>query len=215
MSHPHAMVAIVFSLAAFACGGAEPASSLPVDPPAPTDTNDATVEGDPSEPGSAFQFRIDGREGPMAAQARVTVQEGVPTVHLAITGGDDGDTMLVMDLSFDGIENTMGPHLVEFALPRQGDNVANASFDGAWYYSQGGEIDVRLSADGAIEGRFNVSLAPDDLEAAGEPPVFESTENATTVSGDFSGRWTLSCQSRLAGHSTLISGGEFCEELEF
>jgi hypothetical protein len=173
------------------------------------------AEGTESEPGDAFQFVIDGREGPMGAQARLTVQEGVPTVHLAITGGDHGSNMLVIELEFDGLENTMGPHLVEFALPTQGDHVANASFDGTSYYSQGGEIDVRLSADGTIEGHFNVSLAPDELGATADPVVFVASDNATAVTGAFSGRWILSCFSRLAGHSTLVPGGDFCEQLDF
>jgi hypothetical protein len=104
---------------------------------------------------------------------------------------------------------------VPFGLPRQGDNVASASFDGESYYSQGGEIDVSLSADGTIVGTFNVSLAHDTLESPGEEAVFEVSDDATPMSGDFSGRWILSCQSRLAGHQTFVPGGDYCENLEF
>jgi hypothetical protein len=104
--------------------------------------------------------------------------------------------------------------MVEFTLPHAGAHVANASFDGEWFYSQGGEIDVSLSPDGAIEGRFDVALAPDHLENPGEEPVFEATDDATSIKGEFSGRWILNCHSRLAGHNTFIPGGDFCENLE-
>jgi hypothetical protein len=217
MSHSGAIVAVAISLVAAACGDAE---RLPPDPPAEgspeqeADSEPILPDGEVL-PGSQLQFRIDGREGPMGAQAQVAVQEGTREVHVRITGGDDGSNVLMMDLSFDALENTMGPHLVQFALPDEGAHVANASFDGEWFYSQGGEIDVTLSPDGAIEGRFEVDLAPDHLEATGEAPVFEATDDATSVTGAFRGRWILSCQSRLAGHNTLISGGDFCENLEF
>jgi hypothetical protein len=217
MSHSGAIVAVAIGLVSVACGDAD---DPPVDPAAEVsseqdDGETALPEGEDVLPGSQLQFRIDGREGPMGAQAQVAVQEGVEGVHVRITGGDDGSNMIMIDLLFEGVDDTMGPHEVEFALPHAGAHVANASFDGEWFYSQGGGIDVSLSADGAIEGRFDVALAPDHLEMMGEAPVFEATDEATLVTGAFRGRWILSCQSRLAGHNTFVPGGDFCENLEF
>lgn len=215
MSHSGAIVAVAMGLVAAACGDAEHPPSEPAAESSPEqegESEPALPEGE-LPPGSQLQLRIDGREEPLGAQAQVAVQEGTQGVHVRITGSDDGDNMLMIDLLFDGLENTMGPHVDEpFSLPRQGAHVANASLDGQYFYSQGGEIDVSLSADGAIEGRFDVALAPDHLEQA---PVFEATDDATVVTGAFRGRWILSCHSRLAGHNTLIPGGEFCENLEF
>jgi hypothetical protein len=217
MSHSRAIVVVAIGLVAAACGDA--------DHPPPEDPAEASPQqgenGEPVlpegelQPGSQLLFRIEGREGPMGAQAQVEVEEGTPGVHVLITGGDNGANMLMIDLLFDGLANTMGPHMVEFALPHAGAHVVNASFDGEWFYSQGGDIDVSLSPDGTIEGRFDVALAPDHLEDTGEPPVFEATDEATSVKGAFSGRWILNCHSRLAGHTTLIPGGDYCENLEF
>lgn len=217
MSHSRALVAVAVGFVAAACGDAEhrPPEPAAEAMPAQEENNEpASPEGE-LQPGSALEFRIDGREGPMGAQAQVAVQEGTEGVHLRITGGDNGSNMLMIDLLFEDLESTMGPHRVEFALPDEGAYVANASFDGEWFYSQGGEIDVSLSPEGAIEGRFEVALAPDHLEMMGGAPVFEATEDATSVTGAFRGGWILSCYSRLAGHNTLIPGGDFCENLEF
>lgn len=218
MSHSGAIVAVAMGLVAVACGDAEQPPAEPAAEASPeTAGDDETVlpEGEEVLPGSLLQFRIDGREGPMGAQAQVAVQEGVPGVHVRITGGDNGSNMLMIDLLFEGLDDTMGPHEEEFALPYEGAHVANASLDGEWFYSQGGEIEVNLSPDGAIEGRFDVALAPDHLEDMGEAPVFEATDDAKLVTGAFRGRWILSCQSRLAGHESFVPGGDFCENLEF
>ncbi len=213
MSHSGAILAVFLSMGAVACGDADPVPPSQVEQLEPG----PTTEGDPNEAfdASGLDFTIDGRDEQMGAQARLQVREGDATVHLLITGGNNGDDYIMLDLAFDDVASSMGPHVVPFGLPRQGDNVANASFDGESFYSQGGEIDVSLSADGTIVGTFNVSLAHDSLELPGEEPVFEVSEDATALSGDFSGRWTLSCQSRLAGHQTFVPGGDYCEKLEF
>lgn len=224
MSHSSAVVALALGLVVAACGDAEapaaespaagaPAAGSPEESAAGDDEGELS-QGEESLPGPRLQLRIDGRE-PMNAQARVAVQEGSRAVHLQITGGDDDSNLLMMDLLFDGVANTMGEHALAFGLPRQGDHVANASLDGDWYYSQGGDIDVKLTSDGTIEGRFDLALAPDRLESPGEAPVFVVTDEATEVRGAFSGDWILSCQSHLAGHDSLILGGEFCDNLQF
>jgi hypothetical protein len=217
MSHSGAIVAVAIGLVAAACGDAEhmPPEPPPEASPEEGENNESALPEGELQPGSLLRFRIDGREGPMGAQAQVAVQEGTQGVHVRITGGDNGDNLLMIDLLFNGLENTMGPHMVQFGLPEEAPHVANASFDGEWFYSQGGEIDVTLLPDGAIEGRFDVALALGHMENMGEAPVFEVTDDATSVTGAFSGRWILSCYSRLPGHNTLIAGGDFCENLEF
>ncbi len=213
MSRFRASVVVAANWVVFACGSADPSPSAPPDePPTPPVESSEPVAAN-SE--SMLAFSIDGRDGPMGAQAQLRVIEGEPLVHLEITGGDDGSNVVLINLGFDGVADSMGPHLVPFGLPEAGNYVANASFDGAWYYSQGGEIEVTLSADGSISGHFDLSLALDALEAMGEPAVFERTDDATAVSGAFSGKWTLYCRSRLAGHMTLVPGGDFCDNLAF
>jgi hypothetical protein len=211
MSRFRAIMVVAFSSAALACGGADPAPSA--EPPA-ADENDPENAGEPAGE-SELAFSIVGREGPMGAQAQLRVTEGDPIVHLAITGGDEGSNVILINLAFEGLNNAMGAHVVEFDLPFVGDHMANANFDGTSYYSQGGEIDLSLSRDGHIEGRFNVALAPDSVEAGGEPVVFTRIDEPTPVSGVFNGQWSLFCRSHLPGHQSLIEGGQFCEDLQF
>ena len=142
---------------------------------------------------------------------------GTPTdcVHIAITGRTSGTDFVMIDLTFDGLENAIGLHRVEFSLPEGGEHVANSSLDDTWYYSQGGVIDVSVEADGSISGSFDIALAQGTLGAPGEPVVFAPSEVAKPLVGSFSGDWVLNCHSRLRGHSTLIFGGEYCDNLEF
>jgi hypothetical protein len=160
---------------------------------------------------------IDGRSPEMDAQAALYVVEGENDVGLRIAGADNSDNDFVyIDLTLHGIDSTMGPHVFEFGLPDQSEHVANVGLDGEQYYSQSGRIEVQLNANGTIEGTFDMALAPDHpaLGPTGEP-VYESTDDATLVSGSFIGDWRLSCQSHLPGHQSLIAGGEFCEDLTF
>ena len=225
MSHWGAVVAVAFGSFTLACGGGDPDSAPPpgettsppdVDPALDPQLSDpASSDSDADrDPEWALDFEITGRTIPMTARAELKVVEGDPVVHVAITGRTTGTDVLMIDLTFEGIESSLGPHQLELALPEGGAHVANGSLDGTWYYSQGGVIDMTLSAEGDIRGSFDIALARGDLGAPGEPVVFEADAVATPLTGQFSGPWVLNCHSRLAGHSTLIFGGDYCDNLE-
>lgn len=217
MSHWGAVVAVAFGSFTLACGGDDPDTAPP--PDEVTSQPDA-VDPESSDPDAvadpewSLDFEITGRTIPMTARAELKVVQGDPVVHVAITGRTTGTDVLMIDLTFDGLANTLGPHQLELTLPEGGAHVANGSLDGTWYYSQGGVIDMTLSAEGDIRGTFDIALARGDLGAPGEPVVFEADPVATPLTGQFSGPWVLNCHSRLAGHSTLIFGGDYCENLE-
>ncbi len=217
MSRLGAVAAVALGSFTLACGGEDPPPAPPPDETTAPDGDDPELDPEADaarDPEWGLDFRITGRTVPMTARAELKVVEGDPVVHVAITGRTTGTDVLMIDLTFDGLENTLGPHQLELALPEGGAHVANGSLDGTWYYSQGGLIDVTMSAEGAIEGTFDIALARGDLGAPGEPVVFEPDAVATPLTGEFSGLWVLNCHSRLAGHSTLIFGGDYCENLE-
>jgi hypothetical protein len=166
----------------------------------------------PNDPEWGLDFSIEGRSVPMTARAEVKVVEGSSAVHVAITGRTAGTDLMMIDLSFDGIENALGPHEVQFSLPESGEHVANGSLDGTWYYSQGGTIELSVSPEGSIEGSFEIVLARGEMTF---PLVFAPDEEATPLVGQFRGQWVLNCLSRLAGHQSLIPGGDYCDNLAF
>lgn len=214
-------VVVAFGSLTLACGGEDPPSSEA--PPGTTEDGvEATAEpgaevseDEAIDPAWALDFEISGRMVPMTARAELKVVEGERPVHIAITGRTSGTDFVMIDLTFDGLENAIGPHRVEFSLPEDGEHVANSSLDDTWYYSQGGVIDLSVEADGSISGSFDIALAQGTLGAPGEPVVFAPSEVAKPLVGSFSGDWVLNCHSRLRGHATLIFGGEYCENLEF
>lgn len=164
---------------------------------------------------TALEFSIDGRQEPLGAQARLEVREGIEPVHLAISGADRASDYVLIDLQFATIEATMGVHDIELGLPDRVENHATVSLGGEPYYSQGGRIEVSLSEDGAIAGTFDLALARHDTQAGVPAMELLPSDDAMPLTGEFSGKWVLSCHSRLAGHSALVSGGEFCDNLEF
>jgi hypothetical protein len=165
--------------------------------------------------GAAFQLWIDGWTEAIDAKAQLNVTEGVRAVRLEITAGGPNDVVLV-DVAFDGIEGSMGLHHLAVGLPGGGLDSAVASIGGQTYHSQAGEIDVNLSADGSIIGSFELALAQDPEVAAGEPIVFELSEDVRDLKGQFGGQWKLFCQSHMPGHmSSLMTGGHYCDGLTF
>jgi hypothetical protein len=209
MSHSRAIVAFVISVAAVGCGSAEPEAPLSTadTPEAPS----APVEGEgaAAESGSGLDLLIEGHLDWTAAQARLEIQEGEPEVRFSITGGANAD-WLQLNVTFDDVASSMGPHEVELTSPLEGEQVVNAVLDGEDFYSQSGHVTLTLLPEGRIDGRFDIVLARGVASPAASPSA-----EATPLSGDFHGSWVLSCQSRLAGHRTFISGGEYCETLAF
>jgi hypothetical protein len=213
-----AVLAVAFGSFSLACSGDDPESRspesmAPLD--APSSEPDGVIDGTPGDPEWGLAFSIVGRSTPMTARAEVKVVEGERPVHVAITGRTSGTDVMMIDLTFDGLENTIGPHQEQFSLPDDGAHIANGSLDGNWYYSQGGTIDLSVNRDGEIEGRFDIALALGHMTAPSEPVVFATSSEVIPLDGEFSGSWVLNCHSRLAGHGTLIVGGDYCENLEY
>jgi hypothetical protein len=168
----------------------------------------------PSDSGTGFTLTIDGASSQLlgAAKAELNVVEGMRAVRLEITGTGRED-LLLLDVAFDGIEASMGPHQLEVGLPGTGADSARASLDGQAYQSQGGHIAVSLTAEGQISGSFELLLAEVVEVAAGVPLAFAEGEIVRSLSGRFDGRWELFCQSRMPGHSSLMRGGDYCDAL--
>jgi len=212
MWHPAGSRLAALALLAIACSGGGAASEGPASEQEPGVPG---AESEPSDSESLLSFAIDGRSEPLGAQARLEVRQGMESVHLGITGADSGSDLVVFDIFFSGVESTMGDHVIELGLPDRVENYANVNLDGTFYYSQGGRIELTLSEDGAIEGRFDVNLAPDLTEPGSPPLPFATTDSPMTLTGGFEGSWLLSCQSRFPGHESLMNGGPFCENLAF
>lgn len=210
MSRLVAVVVVALGSISVGCGGEDPA------PPETTPDEGADTDGagadDPSD-GEGFDFAITGRSAPMTANAELKVVEGERSVHVAIMSHTSGTDFMMIDLSFDGLDNALGSHRVAFSLPEGGEHFANLSLDDTWYYSQGGAIDVSVGADGSIEGSFDIDLARGTLGDPSAPAVFAPSDVATELQGTFSGSWVLNCHSRLMGHMTLIIGGDYCDGL--
>jgi hypothetical protein len=201
------------------CGGAEPGPAEPAPDLAAGESQpaDGSVEGtasteqEPSETG--FALSIDGWTDALNGKAQLNVAEGVQLVRLAITGSDRNDVML-MDVSFNDLEDSWVPHHWDIGLPGMDWHSATASIGGQTYHSQGGHVDVSLSANGNITGGFEIALAEDPIVPLGEPIEFVQGPTVRTLTGSFSGQWELFCLSRLPGHqASLIRGGDYCEGL--
>jgi hypothetical protein len=218
MSRLGAVIAVAWGALGVGCGGGDPDAAAPLDPVASA-PDDGAGDPAPAEPASdpewGLDFSITGRSVPMTARAEVKVVEGSSAVHVAITGRTAGTDLMMIDLSFDGIENALGPHEVQFSLPEDGEHVANGSLDGNWYYSQGGTIELSVGPEGSIEGSFEIALALGEMTPPGQPLVFAADEEALPLVGQFRGQWVLNCMSHLAGHQSLIAGGDYCDNLDF
>lgn len=156
----------------------------------------------------------------MGAQALLHVREGTPEVHLSLTGAESTTELLIIDVPFTDVENTLGERVLPVGLPDQGASTVNANIDGVYYHSQSGEIQVTMMVGGLVEGSFRVALAPDEgslqpSQEIGGLPMYVESETAFEITGTFSGSWELSCQSHIPGHSTMRFGGEYCESLPF
>lgn len=215
----HRSGGVALLICSLGCGGAEPGPAKPAPEPAagegegqPADGNTASPAQEASETG--FTLSIDGWTESLGAKAQLNVAEGVQLVRLEITGSGQNDVML-MDVSFNDLEDSWVPHHWDIGLPGMDWHSAIASIGGQTYHSQGGHVDLSLSADGNITGSFEVALAEDPYVPLGEPVEFVPGQTARTLTGTFSGQWVLFCQSRLPGHqASLIRGGDYCDGLD-
>jgi hypothetical protein len=210
-----AVVVVALGSLSVGCGGEDPAPPE-MAPDEGSDTDGSNTEGSATDEPSdteGLAFAITGRSAPMTANAELKVIEGERPVHVAIMSHTSGTDFVMIDLTFDGLDDAIGSHSVQFSLPDGGAHFANLSLDDTWYYSQGGEINVSVNADGSIEGSFDIDLARGTLGDPSVPVVFAPSDVATELKGTFSGSWVLNCHSRLMGHMTLIIGGDYCDEL--
>lgn len=217
MSRLGAIVSVALGAISLGCGGEEPARA---DGPeaAPTDSVDTPATGgateEPIDPDWALDLAILGRTALVTARAELKVVQGESRVHLAITGRTSDADYVMIDLTFESIEEAMGPHVVEFSLPEGGEHVAISSLDDTWYYSQGGQIEVSASPDGHIAGSFEIALTlAEPVEPSDGPVALAPSDVAPPLQGSFSGDWVLNCHSRLDGHMALVFGGRFCDDL--
>jgi len=208
-------VVMAVALGALAGGCASDASESDAPPDeGPVETGD--VDDERAPPGSdEFAVTFTGQQITMNARAELQVNEGERDVHLTVTGRTPGTDVIVIDLTFDGLENVFGTHTVQFSLPDGGPHDANGSLGGEWYYSQSGQATLDLSADGRTDGQFEIGLARADEDGQqAEPFEFKPTTESAPLLITFSVPWVLSCHSHLAGHGILQPGGDFCDELD-
>lgn len=151
----------------------------------------------------------------MGARAALNVKEGEPAVGLSITATDGGNDLLILSLTFNGLDGSLGAHTLAVSLPNSGDDTASASLAGLPYHSQAGEIDLTLSADGPLTGTFALSMAHDADSASAAGAEVQPSTDVLPLSGQFSGSWILNCESYLPGHHVLVAGGPYCDKLEF
>ena len=211
MSRSGVVVAVAWGVAASGCGAGAAEPEAPAgDPPA------TAVEGDAvtGEATDEFAVTFTGQAITMNARAELRVNEGERAVHLSLTGRTPGTDVIVIELTFDGLENAFGPHSVQFGLPEGGPHDANGSLGGDWYYSQSGQADLDISESGRIQGHFEIALTRAQEVSSPEPFEFMASAESAPLVGSFSVPWVLSCHSRLAGHGVLQPGGDYCDDLE-
>ena len=179
------------------------------DPSGDTSANDE----DPAVDADEFAVTFTGESIAMNARAELQVNEGERDVHLSVTGRTPGTDVLVVDITFDGLENTFGAHSVQFNLPEGGPHDVNGSLNGEWYYSQSGQAELTLTPEGRLDGHFQVRLArAEEIEPG--TVIFDASADSEPLDITFSVPWVLSCHSRLAGHGILQPGGDYCDDLD-
>jgi hypothetical protein len=213
-----ALFTVVLGSLAWGCGGPDGASDAP---PGETSEGKDLANVPAFSPDGNFAVSLPTQTIDMTGLAELKVNEGDPNVVVTVTISrrTRADDVLLMDLSFDGLQNALGEHHGQFGLPSEDESghTVNGILDGTWYYSQGGDIAVSLSADGQLDATFDIQLVRGDMpDDPSEPVVFAPSEESTELVGSFSIPWKLSCHSKLPGHSVSYTfGGEYCEHLEF
>lgn len=186
------------------------------------DTTDGTAAGmtaDNNALADDVLLTLDDQHQILGGGARLDVKELRPLVLLTVTTvyPTNHDDLILLQLGVNGVEHVMGQHteLLTSLVPAVNADAAENAVASAQayigqvsYISQSGTLDVTLSNDGRIEGRFAAQLI-----AEGEG----STAAPLDISGYFSGKWSLICSSpvlNLPGdHSTPNTA--YCRNLPF
>jgi hypothetical protein len=217
-----ALLACLLPLALAGCGNSDHGSAGASDGDGSAGGGSANdIEGDSAGTSSGEDvladdvlLTIDGNHEVLGGAARIEVRELDPLVRLTVTTvfPTNHDDLILIQLGVQGVENMMGQHIESFTSTEDGAALAVAYLKQVSYSSQSGSLDVTLSNDGKLEGRFDAQLTPDAL--AGEaPPAAEPL----SIAGHFAGKWSVLCRSpvlNLPGdHST--SDSAYCRNLEF
>jgi hypothetical protein len=167
---------------------------------------------------SAVQLTLDGVHEVLTGGARLEVRELNPVVHLVVTTvfASNHDDLLELDLTFEGVENAVGSHSSELGGQSNSPAFAVAYLERISYLSQSGSLDVTLTGDGAIHGRFDAELAV-DAEGSSDPTGIPASAVNFNLSGAFEGTWSLLCRSPVLAlpgdHS--VADSPYCNQLEF
>lgn len=167
---------------------------------------------------SAVQLKLDDGDELLTGGAQLQVRELNPVVNLVVTTTFEfnHDDLLEFKLAFEGVENTVGSHSSEFTSASNSAASAVAYLERISYLSQSGTLDVTLTGDGAIHGRFDAELAPDAAGSSDPAGVPASAKNFN-VTGTFDGTWSLVCRSPVIGlpgdHS--VADSPYCRSLAF
>jgi hypothetical protein len=167
---------------------------------------------------SVVELRLDGTPEVLSGGARLEVRELYPVVNLVVTTvfESNHDDLLQIQLAFDGVENAVGAHRSEFGGLSNSAAVAVAYLERISYSSQSGSLDVTLTGDGAIQGRFDAELAV-DVQGSSDPDGIPASAKNFSIAGTFEGTWSLFCRSPVVGlpgdHS--VTDSPYCNNLEF
>lgn len=157
---------------------------------------------------------LDDKHEILGGAARLEVRELDPLVRLTVTTvyPNNHDNLILIQLGVQGVEHVMGQHTESFTSTEDGVALAVAYLDQISYSSQSGSLDVTLTNDGKLEGRFSAQLSPDAV--VGTDPA---AADPIDIAGHFAGKWSVLCRSpvlNLPGdHSTADSA--YCRNLKF
>jgi len=167
---------------------------------------------------SAVQLTLDGVHEVLRGGAQLEVRELNPVVNLAVTTvfASNNNDLLELKLAFEGVDQVVGAHRSEFGGLSNSAARAVVYRDKISYSSQSGSLDVTLTGDGGIRGRFDAELAV-DVEGSADPASVPASTKNLSVSGTFEGTWSLVCRSpvlNLPGDHS-VADSPYCNQLEF
>jgi hypothetical protein len=175
----------------------------------------ALAEGSSGDGG--LSFNVDGRGSSSSTSGVLQVWEGEPAAELSLRGVDAADNLVLFYVTFASVETIAGAHTFRIDPPGAGSVSGIGVMDDQVYYSLRGQLELEMSGDGSVEGRFGMELAFDDGNAPPGGTSAEAIEVALGLSGSFRSAWTVDCRTRLVG----FTGGHYthdspyCQSLTF
>lgn len=175
-----------------------------------------TTTGEGDESAGTLELTLEGVPEVLSGSARLEVRELNPLVNVVVTAlfPSSDDDLVRLSLGVMGVDRAMGTHRQQFTSERDSPALAIAYVERVSYISQSGSLEVTLTGDGRIEGRFDAELAPD---LAGSSTDSALTGQPFSMSGRFAGTWMLVCSSPVIGlpgdHS--VSDSAYCNSLQF